>query len=146
MLPEDKARYIAQLSSENYNVAMVGDGINDAPAMAQASIGLAMGAGGAQAAIEAADIALVDSRIDRIIYIRDLSRRTLSIIEQNHWFAVTTDLLGAFLAIVGVFPPVLSGVAHIFHTLVIFANSSRILPYREEKHRATLKKASMARS
>jgi cation-transporting P-type ATPase C len=56
-----------------------------------------------------------------------LSRRTLRIIQQNHWFAVTTDLLGAVLAIAGLLPPILSGATHIVHTLTILANSSRIL-------------------
>jgi cation-transporting P-type ATPase C len=132
MLPEDKSRYVAQLVSDGKNVVMVGDGINDAPALAQADIGIAMGAGGAEAAIEAADIALIDNRLDRILFVRRLSRKTLRLIAQNHWFAVITDLAGAALAAGGFLPPMLSGIAHIAHTAVIFVNSSRLLAERHE--------------
>jgi cation-transporting P-type ATPase C len=132
MLPGDKARFVARLAGGGSHVAMVGDGINDAPALAQAAIGIAMGAGGAEAAVEAADIALVDDRLERIVYLRGLSHRTLRVIQQNHWFAVTTDLLGATLAIGGILPPILSGATHILHTLAIAANSSRILGLQPE--------------
>jgi cation-transporting P-type ATPase C len=130
MMPEDKAAYVADLIARGQKVAVVGDGINDAPALAQAHVGIAIGAGGAQAAVEAADIALMDGELDRILFIRHLSRQTLRITAQNHWFAVTTDLISAMLAITGIFSPLLSGVAHIFHTMTICANSSRLLSFR----------------
>ncbi len=138
MLPEEKAAYVARLVARDWKVAMVGDGINDAPAMAQAHIGIAMAAGGAEAAIEAADIALMDSELDRILFTRHLSRQTLRTIAQNHWFAVATDLISAMLAMTGIFSPLLSGGAHIFHTLTICANSGRLLSFRPKDTAAIL--------
>lgn len=143
MLPEDKAAYVASLVAGGQKVAMVGDGINDAPAMAQAHIGIAMAAGGAEAAIEAADIALIDSELDRILFTRHLSRQTLRIIAQNHWFAVTTDLISAILAMAGIFSPLLSGGAHILHTLTICANSGRLLSFHPKDAAAILRETMM---
>lgn len=132
LLPEGKSDYVAGLVRGGRTVVMVGDGVNDASALARADIGIAMGAGGAEAAVEAADIALVDNRLERIVFARLLSRQTLRIIEQNHWFAVTTDLLSAGLALAGLMPPILSGAAHILHTVLIFANSSRMYTYQPD--------------
>jgi len=132
MLPEDKAAYVARLVAGGRKVAVVGDGINDALAMARAQVGIAMAAGGAEAAVEASDIALMDSELGRILFTRHLSRQTIRIITQNHWFAVLTDLVSAYLAMAGIFSPLLSGVAHILHTAVICANSSRLLPFQSK--------------
>jgi len=137
MLPENKASYVERLVRRGRVVVMVGDGINDAPALARADVGIAMGAGGAEAAVEAADIALADDRLDRLVFARDLSRQTLRIIAQNHWFALTTDLVNGLLAVAGILPPVLSGGFHIAHTILILANSSRLLAFSDgvEVHR-----------
>lgn len=127
MLPEDKAEYVSGLTARGRRTAMIGDGINDAPALARSGVGVAMGAGGARAAIEAADIALVDNRLDRLIYIRDLSDQTQRIINQNHWFAVITDVVGGVLGMLGYVSPVVSGLSHMMHSFVILANSGRLL-------------------
>ena len=132
MLPEQKAEYVEKLNIAGRTVAMVGDGINDAPALAKARIGVALGAGGAEAAIEAADIALVDNDLIRLVHMRELSRRTLQVVEQNHWFAIASDVLGAMLGMAGYFSPLMSGFAHSLHTVVISLNSSRLLAWKPD--------------
>ena len=129
MLPEEKAEYIEKLTASGRNVVMVGDGINDALALSKARIGVAVGAGGSEAAIEAADIAVVDGDLFRLVHLRSLSEHTLNVIEQNHWFAIGTDVFGAVLGLLGYLSPMMSGLSHVLHTGVIFINSSRVLAW-----------------
>jgi len=79
--PEEKAQYIEQLEACGHRVLMVGDGVNDALALSKATVGIAMGAGGSETAIETADIALVKDDLEGIVVLRQLSRRTLRTIE-----------------------------------------------------------------
>jgi len=130
LFPEQKARYISKLESQGIETAMIGDGINDAVALAEASIGIAMGAGGAEAAIEAADIALVDSNLEGLIHIRQLSRKTVGVIEQNHILAMTTNIGGVIMGAAGLLSPVMAGALHIIHTLGILLNSGRLLGWK----------------
>ena len=127
LLPEGKAEYISKLESAGKRTVMVGDGVNDALALTKASIGVAMGAGGAEVAIEAADIALVDSNLERLIRLRQLSRQTLAVIEQNHLLAMTTNVGGVFFGVAGILTPLMAGALHVIHTLGILLNSSRLL-------------------
>jgi cation-transporting P-type ATPase C len=127
LLPEDKARYVEELAAAGRRVVVVGDGVNDALAISRAEIGVAMGAGGAEVAIEAADIALVDSDIRHLVALRQMSRKTLQVIEQNHWFAVSTNIIGIALGATGRITPIMGGLLHIVHTLGIMLNSSRLL-------------------
>ncbi|MGE4560044.1 MAG: heavy metal translocating P-type ATPase [Desulfobulbus sp.] len=126
LMPEEKAGRVDELK-RGASVVMVGDGVNDALALAQADIGVAMGAAGAEVAMEAADIALADSDLEGLMKVRNLSRQTLRIIDQNHYLAVSTDLIGAALAMIGLLSPVLAGMIHIFHTGGILLNSGRLL-------------------
>lgn len=126
LLPEDKGRYVADLQINGRRLAMVGDGVNDALALSKAHVGIAMGAGGAEVAIESADIALVDSDLERLVTLRQLSHQTLSIVEQNHWLAISTNVLGAFFGATGLLSPVMGGLLHIVHTLGILLNSKRL--------------------
>lgn len=128
LLPEEKADRIIELKKTS-SVVMVGDGVNDALALAQADIGVAIGAGGAEVAIEAADIALADSNLEGLIKVRNLSHQTMKVIDQNHYFAVSTDLIGAALGMLGILSPVMAGMIHILHTGGILINSSRLLSW-----------------
>ncbi len=130
LLPEDKARLIREMDPEGGTLVMVGDGVNDALALAEADIGVAMGAGGSEVAIEVADIALADSDIRNLIYVGDLSRATLRAAEQNYYLAVGTNLAGMVLGATGWLTPAMGGLIHIAHTLGILLNSSRLLAFK----------------
>ena len=128
LLPEEKADRVDELKNGN-TVVMVGDGINDALALAHADIGVAMGAGGAEVAMEAADIALADSNLENLMKMRNLSHQAMTVIDQNHYLAVSTDLIGVALAMMGILSPIMAGMIHILHTGGILINSSRLLSW-----------------
>jgi manganese/zinc-transporting P-type ATPase C len=127
VLPEEKSTIVAGLRAEGHRVLMVGDGINDALALAEADVGVAMGAGGTEVAIEAADIALVRDDLAGVVYVKDLSRKTLDVVHQNFWIATGSNMAGVVLGALGLLPPVMAGLVHITHTIGILANSSRLM-------------------
>lgn len=129
LMPKEKAEIVASIQAERKKVMMVGDGINDALALAQADIGVAMGAGGSEVAIEAADIALVNDDLDGLVYVHSLSRETLKVVNQNFWIATGSNLFGVLLGAVGALSPVMAGMLHIVHSAGVLANSSRLLAY-----------------
>ena len=129
LLPEGKAAVIEKLTREGKLPVMVGDGVNDALAMSKAHIGIAMGAGGSDVAIEAADIALATSELWKIAYVRALSKETITIIEQNYKIATYSNLAGVFLGAMGLITPIIGGFLHIFHSGGIWLNSTRLLSF-----------------
>jgi Cd2+/Zn2+-exporting ATPase len=131
-LPQNKVEFVRQTKAKGYRVAVVGDGVNDAPALAAGDLGIAMGAAGSEVAIHSATIALMNNDLRRLPFLVRLSRQTRSVINQNFLVGIVFVIGGLVLAALNYLPPIAAAVLHVVGSLMVVFNSARLVRQGEE--------------
>ncbi len=131
-LPQDKLAIVERMKKDGHIVAVVGDGINDAPALASGDLGIAMGAAGSDVAINSASIALMSNDLKRLPFLVRLSRKTGAVINQNLLFGILFIILGVSASAAGWLPLIYAAVLHFSGSLVVVFNSARLVRFGEE--------------
>ena len=129
-LPEDKTEYIKREQTLKHRVAMIGDGINDAPSLKKANVGIAMGDIGSDVSVEAADIALVNDNIEDIPHLIGIARKTIRIIHIGIGFALALNILAMALAILGILNPIEGALIHNIGSVIVIIYSSTLVRYK----------------
>ncbi len=131
-LPQNKVEFVRGMKAKGYRVAVVGDGVNDAPALAAGDIGIAMGAAGSEVAIHSATIALMNNDLRRLPFLVKLSRSTRTIINQNFLFGVLFIIVGQTVTSLGYVSPIPASILHNVGSLIVIFNSARLVRKGEE--------------
>jgi len=131
-LPQNKVQFVREMKSRGYRVAVVGDGVNDAPALAAGDMGIAMGAAGSEVAIHSATIALMNNDLRRLPFLVKLSRQTRAVINQNFLFGVCFIIGGWTAGAFGYLNPIIAAILHNAGSLIVVFNSARLVRLGEE--------------